>query len=366
MSNEEFTNAFTAFCRQPAADSAFALIKSCHDFICQQALSWREPALSLSDKMREIMSEMLLILLEDFDPGKVTHPNSVFSYLKAKIRRLTRPYRTKGLIFVDNCDLIDAGRCNFSAGRLQLADEIFHLLRSFSLGYSDQAATQLEFMFVHIYPEVRWISRLLAQYNGIDENKQIEADKKRHQSFSKNLREALKKLENGEFQEILDWSSGERSHLAWRIINIAPSEIDNALEPDRQMLADWRESIDRRQPQQLQNLELALKVHKNMQNTRSDLHGVFAVAEEAALYGEEPDILIQLIGQPPEIDSVAEEADKWPESILHSSDPEAEKLFEQIADEVSSWLDALIINKTRAEIKTKTGYNQNNIYGQRH
>lgn len=366
MSNEEFATAFAVFSRQPAADSAFALIKSCQDFIFQQARNWREPALSLSDKMREIMSEMLLILLEDFDPGKTTHPNSVFSYLKAKIMRLTRPYRNKSLIFVDNCDLLDTGRCNFSAGRRQLAEEIFCVLRRFLLGYSDSAVSQLEFLFVHIYPEVRWISRLFAQHNGIAENTQIEADKKRHQSFNRNLRAALGKLQNGEFQEILHWSSGERSHLAWRIINIAPAEIDSALEPERQRLADWRENIDRRQPQQLQSLELALKIHKSMQNNRSDRQKFYAAGEEAAPYGEEPDILLQLIGQPPEVDFAAEGTDEWPECVARNDNPEAEKLFEQIADEVSGWLGALVINKARAEINAKTGYNQNNIYDQRH
>ncbi|EKD82830.1 MAG: hypothetical protein ACD_39C01063G0002 [uncultured bacterium] len=366
MSSEVFASALTAFTMKPAAATAFTLIKSCQDFIYQQALRWREPALSLGDKMREIMSEMLLILLEDFDPGKVSHPNSVFAYLQAKIMRLTRPYRKKSIIFVENCDLLDSGRCNFSAGRLQLAEEIFGILRRFLLGHSDPAVARLEFMFVHIYPEIRWISRLLAQKNGIDENTQIEADKKRHQAFNRNLRDAFNRLQNGELTEILNWSSGERSHLAWRIINIAPAEIDSALEPERQLLADWRENIDRRQPQPLHNLDLAGKILNSMQNIRKDLKKGFIAAEEAVPYGEEPDILLQLIGRRPDTDSVAEETDEWPEISINKADKAADKLFEQVADEVSNWLDTLVINKNPAEIKAKTGYNHNNIYSQRH
>lgn len=366
MSSDEFASALTAFSQRPTADAAFTLIKSCRDFIYRQALRWREPALSLADKMREIMSEMLLILLEDFEPGKANHPNSVFSYLQTKIMRLTRPYRKRSIVLVEDCDLLERGRCNFTADRQQFAEEIFVTLRRFLLGHADLAVAQLEFLFVHIYPEIRWISRLLAQKNGIDENTQIEADKKRHQTFNRNLRAAFERMQNGELRELVDWSSGERSHLAWRIINIAPAEIDENLEAERQSLADWRENIDRRQPQALQHLELAGKVLKSMKNIRKDLKMSFCAAEEAAPYGDEPDILLQLVGKPGHLDHVADEtAGDWQELASAVPDQAAEKLFEQVASEVSCWLETLAVNKNSTEIKAKTGYNNNNIYSQR-
>jgi hypothetical protein len=366
LSSDEFASALKRFVQRPAADSAFAMISSCRDFIHRQAMRWREPSLSLADKMREIMSEMLLILLEDFEPGKVRHPNSVFSYLQNKIMRLTRPYRKRSIVLVEDCDLLNSGRCNFTAGRQQFAEEIFVTLRCYLLGHTDPAVTQLEFLFVHIYPEVRWISRLLAQKNGVDENVQIEADKKRHQTFNRNLRAAFERMQNGELKELVNWSSGERSHLAWRIINIAPAEIDETLESERQILAEWRENIDRRQPQSLHNLEPADKVLNNMKNTRRDLKKCFIAGEEAAPYGDEPDILLQLIGKPESIDNVADEtASDWNDLVSVAADQATEKLFEQVASEVSCWFATLSMNKNSAEINAKTGYNQNNIYSQR-
>lgn len=65
MFNNEFAAALSSFTGKPTANSAFRLICSCRDFICRQARRWRQPALSFDEKMREIMSEMLLILLED-------------------------------------------------------------------------------------------------------------------------------------------------------------------------------------------------------------------------------------------------------------------------------------------------------------
>jgi len=355
MSDEQFVAALNVFTRKPAADSAFRLINSCRDFICRQAMRWREPALSLSDKMREIMSEMLLILLEDFDPARMTHPNSVLAYIQTKIMRLTRPDFKRRLVLLDNCDELESGRCNFSPERLRLADEIFVILRRSLLSWHDYETARLEFLFIHVYPEIRWISRLTGNNSGEDENTRIERDKKRHQSFNRNLRNELAGLQNGSFNEIMNWSSGERSHLAWRLINIAPAEISSELESDRQKLAEWRENIDRRQPQPSANLVLAERLLKDMKTIR--MSQISCAAEEAAPYGEEPDTLLQLLGHPIETQHVAEDSTSWDDTTVTMSDSVSTELFEKVAGEVSNWLENLTPDKKAAEIKNKNTYN---------
>ncbi len=357
MSDEQFVAALNVFARKPSADSAFRLITSCRDFICRQAMRWREPALSLSDKMREIMSEMLLILLEDFDPARMTHPNSVLAYIQARIMRLTRPEFKRRLILLDNCDELESGRCNFSPERLRLAEEIFEILRRLLLGWHDYETARLEFLFIHVYPEIRWISRLAGSSAGEDENTRIERDKKRHQSFNRYLRNELTRLQNGDFNDITSWSSGERSHLAWRLINIAPAEISSELENDRQKLAEWRENIDRRQPQPLANLALAERLLKGMKVTRKRLIQQSYAAEEAAPYGEEPDTLLQLLGRPGEVQHVAEDSASWSETTAATNDSVNAELFEKVAGEVSNWFENLIPDKNAAEIKSKNTYN---------
>ncbi|PKL49523.1 MAG: hypothetical protein CVV42_05945 [Candidatus Riflebacteria bacterium HGW-Riflebacteria-2] len=357
MSDEQFVATLTEFTGKPTANSAFRLITSCRDFICRQAMRWREPMLSLSDKMREIMSEMLLILLEDFDPARISHPNSVLAYLQTKIMRLTRPEHKRRLLFIENYDEIASGRCNFSPERWRLAEEIFVILRRTLLGWHDYETTRLEFLFIHVYPEIRWISRLAASHSGEDEKARIECDKKRHQSFNRCLRNELAELQNGDFSEIMSWSSGERSHLAWRLINIAPAEIGNEFENERRQLADWRENIDRRQSQTLSNLAVAEKLLESMKSTRKDLLQIAHVAEEAAPYGEEPDTLVQLLGLPAETRNVAEEAAEWNEPAVTMNDSVANELFDKVAGEVSNWLDNLILNKNAAEINNKNTYN---------
>lgn len=356
---DDFAAAFAKFTSKPAADSAFGLISCCQDFIWRQARGWHDPALSLSEKMREIMSEMLLILLEDFKPARVSHPNAVLSYLHSKIKRLTQPYRKGNPVLLENCDELAGGRSNFTFERLQLADEIFAILRQTLLGWPDQTTAHLEFLFVHIYPEIRWISRMLAQENGDDENQRIEADKKRHQKFNRSLRYALNSLQHGSYQEIMTWSGGERSHLAWRLINIAPAEISSECEIDRQLLADWREQIERRQPQPLQNLASARRVLSDMQKNHPEFKVATLAAEEAAPYGDEPEILHQLIGKPVELFAAAEDIATWEPSAKTVIDNDSKQLFAQVANEVSDWFNTLITSKNLAN-KRQSSYNFTN------
>lgn len=360
MGSEVFNQVFSRFCQNPCGKTAFQLIQECKKMIFSQAVKWCDQNLSLEEKIREIVSEMLLILLEDFDSKKATHPNAIFRYLSEKIKRLTIKRKSR-MVFVDDFSSIETGRYNFSALKLQLADEIVSNLRHFLLTYPDPKVVDLEFLFIHIYPEVRWISRLLAENNKIEEEKQIEADKKRHIRFNKGLRTVFKNLQNGDFSEISDWSNGERSHLAWRIISIAPFEVSDEVEKQRQELEDWREIINRREAQLPDRLNIARKVLENMKQFRkyealpSQIH---IMAEETAPYGEEQDLLFTLIGCLDNSDHISERESEWAlEDENINFTPEAEKIFEQVTEDLCNWFDSLVTEKYKCAQNQKNEYN---------
>lgn len=345
MIESQFAGALDAFIEQPCAQSAFNLIKSCQKMIVSIARGWHHQNLPLADKIREIMSEMLLILLEDFSAAKVKHPHAILAFLQMKIRRLTRPNRRLEFAFGGADDMAELGRCNFSAMRLQLAEEIYQTVRRCLLCCADQKVAILEFLFIHVYPELVWVSRMLAQKEGTDLTTQINADKKRHSRFNTVLRQELKQLTNGDLAEIGDWTGGERSHLAWRIINITPCEIGQEEYDSLQALEQWRESIDRRQPQLLNHLDIASRVHRSMKKNYTAIKLKTIAAEEAEPYGEEPDLLRKLIGSYSDQDMVREDHDEWKIKESDICDQAAEDLFTRIASEVSNWLDQLVTEK---------------------
>lgn len=345
MIESQFSEALNVFLARPTAASALGLINSCKTMIISLAMSWREKNLTLSERIREIMSEMLLILLEDFSAARIGHPHAVLAFLQMKIRRLTRPYRRRETLFGDSSDMSELGRHNFSAMRLQLADEIYQTVRRCLLGFADPKVGLLEFLFIHVYPELSWASRMLAQRDNIDLVTQSNADKKRHARFNMALRSELKKLQNGDLFEISSWSGGERSHLAWRIINIAPGEVAAAEYEALQSIENWRETIDRRQPQLPENLALAARVYNSMQQNSAGSRQLALAAEEAAPYGEESDVLLQLIGRRNDDCAAYEETEQWQSAEPVNDDGSNDELFFQVASQVSEWLDKLVSNQ---------------------
>ncbi len=353
--------ALQKFLAQPGPETAFALILNCRGYLNNIAASWRELSLSREEKIRELASEMLLVLLEDFNAGRALHPRSVLAYVHQKLRRLTRPYHTRETAFGLAGDLPEVGRTGFTPLRLAFADEIFTTVRNCLAGYPDANTAQLAFLFVHVFPEIPWASRLLADYENVDPVRRLEADKKRMLSFNQSLRIRFRDLKNGDWREITEWSGGERSHLAWRIIGISPAEVEPETETELQCLDTWRESIDRRQPQSQQNLLAALQVFSSLRRRRSvtdDSEQQMLAAEEAAPWGDTPDLLLQLIGRPCEISGVAAETEEWPDfdsasrRAVDIEDPE----FNRLAEEISGWFAEIY----RARSK-KTGQNSDKV-----
>lgn len=354
MIESEFSESLKNFVEQPHAASAFALINSCKTMIVGQARGWRDKNLTLTERIREIMSEILLILLEDFSAEQVKHPHAVLAYLQMKIRRLTRPYRRRETAFGNSNDMSELGRSNFSALRLQFADEIYQTVRQCLLGFNDAKVGLLEFLFIHVYPELSWASKMLAQKEQTDVITQSNADKKRHSRFNLSLRSALKNLRNGDFFEISDWSGGERSHLAWRLINIAPCEIAETDQQALVLLENWRETIDRRQPQPQSNLEVAERLYWSMKQIHGKEQKLPMAAEEAEPYGEQPDLLLKLIGGYATIPAAHEDSNEWNSPEPAEIDAPTGELFLQLADQVSQWLNQIVAEKTTGKSAKKS------------
>lgn len=354
MNENLFNEALREFIAKPSSTAAFALLTSCKVMIIRLAKGWRDPNLSLDERIREIMSEILLILLEDFSTTKVKHPNAVLSFIQMKIRRLTKPYVGLSVPFGNANDMSELGRVNFSALRLELADEIFRVVRRCLLNSADQKLGLLEFLFIHVYPEITWASKMLAQNNGIDLITQINADKKRHSRFNLALRNELKKLNSGDFFEVSNWSGGERSHMAWRIINITPTEIADHEDDALQKLEQWRETIDRRQPQPIDKLLIAQRIYNSMRRSFAADNNMAIAAEEAEPYGEEPDLILQLLGGNRHHNVMAHETnDEWQQTEPAVIDSVSEAAFSQVASQVMQWFDKLISDKQASNLPKK-------------
>ena len=343
------------FLADPGPKTAFALIKSCQSYLCNIAGSWREPNLSRTDKIREVTSEMMLVLLEGFDSQRVTHPKSILAFVHQRLKRLVKASRGRETAFGLADGLPEVGRANFTPARLEFVDEIFNTVRGFLLGYYDDMAAQVAFLFIHVFPEVPWASRLLAEHSGDDHMRRLEADKKRMATFNQNLRNRFKSLNQGDWREVTEWSSGERSHLAWRIICISPSEINPSCETDLGVIADWRETINRREPQKQTDLTAALRVLTSMKSNfaLSDKMPVMA-AEEAAPWGEPCDFLLQLVGKVRDEAVVADSVADWPGFSIYSGRPDGveDPEFIKIAEELSAWVGEISQEKGKNSEKT--------------
>ncbi len=348
--SEKTIAAVNSFLARPNAENALQFINSNKKMIINMARAWYCRHISLEEK---IMSELLLILLEDFSADKVKHPHALLSFLYMKIRRLTHNQRRFEMAFGSSADMSELGRCNFCAMRLDLVEEIFQTVRRCILQAVDPGTGLLEFLFIHVYPEVNWASRLLAQESGLDEITRLNADKKRHARFNSLLHSELKKLKSGEFHEIKEWSGGERSHLAWRLISISPEELDATGIESLEFLEHWRETIDRRQPQLVSNLVLARKVYSSMRKCSvSEISVNHGMAEEAEIYGEQPDIILQLLGHVSERNQVRESEESWESNQNVNIDQSTEMLFAKVASEVCQWFSA--VEKTKSIDKKMT------------
>ncbi|GAB4266724.1 MAG: hypothetical protein Kow0029_00650 [Candidatus Rifleibacteriota bacterium] len=349
MGENIFRENLAEFVRKPDQANAMALINSCRGFVIRQASCWKAPDLTHFEKIREIMTEMFLILIEDFNPSLGMSEASILSYLNLKLRRLTRPKRSKAIAFGLCDDLSDLGRMNFSSSKLALTEEIVGIIRCALASEEENQCGILEFLFIHVFPEVAWISRAIAERTGEDPEKRHESDRKRHQRFNRNLRAAFNNLESGDWREITTWSSGERSHLAWRIIDISIAETGEDKQKELEVISKWREEFDKKVQHDPQNFASATHIFRALKNHWQNRFNnkYAAVHEAAAAYGDEIDFLESLVRriQLPEVlretstgyqTSVKTGQQFNSDELTHSAD------FDLAAKEISEWLSRIL------------------------
>ncbi len=322
------------FIKKPSAENSFKIIKNCKAFIIGQVSKWKNPDLSPQDKIKELMSEMFLVLMEDFSAERLNNPKGLLSYLKLKMRRLTRPYMQKSVSFGLSSDFEDLGRCNFNASRHDLMMEVVECVRASIKSESKPEVAYLEFLFIHVFPELAWISRFAAKQKNEELSKRIEKDKKRHQAFNNSLRHNLCNLNHGHWQEILDWSPGERNHLAWKISEISPKDVSPGIEDRLKKLDDWRSSFCPSDEQSIENFKNAYEILKAMKQVPNDKF-TYMAAENAATYGEGENILNQLLA--PLSLKVASEAVMEGNANYETKD-NLDGAFEKAKEEIESWL----------------------------
>lgn len=333
--DEKLTKSALDFISLPNAQHGFAVIKNSKKFLLSHLSKWDNSNLTPAQKLKELMTEMFLILMEDFNPEKVSNPVGILAYISLKLRRLTKPYKQKSLNFGLAEDFDDLGRTNFSPSKISIIDEIVRIIR-FSLANEPNKHTALlEFMFIHIFPEVAWASRALSLKNKTDLSKQKEADKKRHRNFNQRLKNNLKKIESADWKEVLTWSTGERSHLAWRIIQISQIEVKEIHIEQIAKLESIRENFDPKGNHNSDCVDVSEKLLSSIRDMyQTKEYSENLLNEEPVIYGEEEDILDLLISPNFSIKncSAMNKSDKY------LANENIELLFENASTEVYSWL----------------------------
>jgi hypothetical protein len=360
MSDSHLLTAIEAFLADPAPSAVRRVLECSEWFIVNQARRWAASGMVFADRCRELLAEMFLILVEQVTPGRVTHPKGVLAYVALRLRRLTRPGRARECPFGLAGDLDGVGRSGFTPSRLALVEALVSAVRQVLATDPHRETRRLETLFLHVRPELAWASRHLAAGTVTDPQQRYEADKKRHQGFCRTLRTAFEEIPHGDWQEVQEWSAGERSHLAWSIISLADWELHGLAADDLQALADWRDRD--RVPGDAAAVGLSLidrlvdhlaKVHLTSRLARS---GVTAplVQETAAPYGEpDPEEWFERFLRPVLVETgtvVAEEDPSWEDTEgakALAPNAEEQKVFRHVCLDLTSWAEAMCESRLR-------------------
>ncbi len=349
----QFT-AYNNFINNPSPENALDFVFSCHNYITVLAAKWHEPNMTRKAKINEIISEMYLILLEDFSSGKSISCQSAFAYLDSKLRRLVNPARPHFFSNIEDVSPnIISSRDKFTFEKINMTKEIVKIIRRNLLEDSFDDSGLVIFLFIHIYPKVRWISELLAKRENISAEDRYNADLKRMNRFNNSLRVHFNSISNGNWREITNWSHSERSHLAWKIINICPEEVDSNTADYLAPLDNWRENFDIHNPQNLNNLAIAEKVYKSMTEAFQKTNINLKVAERTDFWGKSTDIISMLIGD------FYKEKMLFEESVsdfsLYDTTPEknaeSDSEFIEIANELNKWFGKLLSERNKRAVQ---------------
>ena len=343
--------AYNNFIKNPSPENALDFVISCHKYISITASKWRHTDLTRKDKINEIITEMYLILFEDFSSGKAITCKSAFAYIDSKLKPLMNPpkkYYFSSLSEVSPVRL--SVKNQFTFEKVNMIKEIVRIIRKAVLEDSFNNNGFVPFLFIHIYPKIHWISELLAEKENVPVESRYEADAKRLNRFNNKLRKQFDKLSNGDWKEILNWNQTERRHLAWKIIGISPEEVGLDAAKDLTLMDKWRDSFNIRCHQDLNNLSSAQNVYNSMSKCFSN--GDMIAAEESEFWGTPPDIISLLIADYYDNTYIVKENEEEYKSFENSSSSAEDDLeFMEVAKELNKWFCKLFAerNKQTAE-----------------
>ncbi len=352
--------AYNNFIKDPSPQNALDFVISCHKYICITASKWRQPDMTRKDKINEIITEMYLILIEDFSSGKAISCQSAFAYLDSKLRRLVNP--AKKHLFSSLTDVsptLLSSNNQFTIDKVNMIEEIVRIIRKNVLEDSVNNHGLVPFLFIHIYPKIHWISSILAERENVSAESRYEADAKRLNRFNNQLRNQFNKLTNGDWREILNWSLTERRHLAWKIISISPKEIELNAADDLNMVYNWRDNFDIHAHQDISMLDSALNVYNSM--SRCFAKDNLAAAEENDFEETSPDIISLLISDFYADESIVKEDEEGFESIgqcFENSNSNAEKdvEFMEAAQELNKWFGKILTERYKNTSRNKLNW----------
>ncbi|MBF0546766.1 MAG: hypothetical protein HQM08_20130 [Candidatus Riflebacteria bacterium] len=313
------------------------------------ARSWKAQGMTMLEKTREIWCEIFLILIEEIDLSRINHVGGLASYLSLRLRRLTRPKESKAVPFGLSEDLPDTGRLHVTPLRLDTVKKLVNCVRCNLAGNAQGRTGLLEFAFLHVSPELRKVSNFLATLSGDDPLKLLESDKKRHQAFNHSLRRIFNDQVGEDWREVSDWSFGERSHLAWSIIEFSIPEKFEFGSEMASFFDQWRDSADPFQKSNsvyLENIQKALHSLERLYPKRT-----FLAMEEAVEYGSgiQSDIIESLICIEAKKEKIVREPENsYSSSNLPLSDNDSE-FYEIATEEVKKWLLNLLKERDKSD-----------------
>lgn len=347
--------AYESFTRENSPENALRFILSCYKYIVIKAFKWRLPGVRRRDKIFDIMAEMYLVLLEDFCGCKSEACKSALAYLDLKIKRLINPGRKH--IFSDIDEVLPESFSTVDSltyEKLSMIDEIVSAVRRLCVLNCDSNNGLVPFLFIHIFPQIRWISEIMASKEKIAAEQRYEADVKRIKRFNAKLRESFNFIKSGDWREILNWGTLERRHLAYKITTISPKEIFADTTDDLEKLDNWRDNFDVSQKQDCEKLGNAEKVLLSMNRHFSEKGDANVVSEEALPWGTVPDILSMLLGKVV-VDKgfVTEEAGGY---AGFGNNPESDSEFMEVASELNKWFGNMLAERNKRALENRLNW----------
>lgn len=355
--------AYNNFIKTPNPQNALDFVVSCYKYISILAAKWHQANMTRKAKINEIISEMYLILLEDFSTGKAITYKSAFSYLDSKLRRLVDPARKH---FFSDIEEISPNAFSqndrFTFEKVSMTTEIVKTIRSCVLEEFWNNNGLVSFLFIHIFPQIKWISELLAKKDNLSIEDRYEADAKRLNRFNNRLRSKFNYLSSGDWKDIINWSLPERRHLAWKIICISPEEVDTETSEYLASIENWRENFDTNVSQSLENLEIAEKVYKSMHECFPKNINENMVAEENNIWSNRQNIILDLIGDFYKKENMVRESecDYSFENYSHyelQENVEKDLEFMEVAQELGNWFGKLLSERNKNIVKNSLTWN---------